>query len=173
MPLYFPNNSSQNHTNFFFEQKKKISGFTLLELMICLAIIGILLGFGTHSFQVLQRKNYRQEIADIFMEAKAQSVFAGKRVVMEISSDQLRLQVNKEEESVLEFDSSFRITAINNQEIAQNFYSISINRLGITEDLLLYCTDNQQEKSLYLPSIGTVILLDNFVSYETLYKEIL
>ncbi len=148
-------------------------GFTLFELMICLALIGLFLGISLDSVQILQKKNDASSIIDIILEAKSDALFASNNIQLEFFSSKLDVYNYGELSKSLEFDEEFKILLVNGLDPSFAPTKITVNKFGMMEETLIIFRENFVNKSLYVPAIGAIIPLDSPLTIENVYKEIL
>lgn len=112
-------------------------------------------------------------IMEIVVQAKTESIFLSDKTELIFSKDKIRiLHQGVTIETKLLPDIS-PIKVINTKALFNNNYTLRINKLGIIEESLILLDDGDTKKSLYIPSVGRIVILDYHTTIDHIYKAIL
>ena len=159
----------------FNKQQYNMRGFTLLELLICLVIMAILLKVGIGSLQVSSsqiQKNINI-IIDTIVQAKTESIFLNDNVELVFFKDKI---LTKHKNIIIEetlLSDASPIQTINKNTLFNKNYTLHINKFGIITESLMLLKEGEHQKSLYIPSIGRMHIIDYYTTIEHVYKDIL
>lgn len=157
------------------EKKDNRKGFTLLELLICMLIIGVMLKLGVGAFNVATKNasDTVQTITDAVLQAKSDSLYTGESRQLIFYKNKIELKNKEGVEKVLELDDSFPIISINEEIMHPKGIVLSVNSFGLIEESLLIIDNMDTTKSIYIPSIGKILAFDYFITIQDIYDNIL
>lgn len=150
------------------------SGFTLLELMFSLVIIGILLGLGIGFFDPGSSgmRQLGREVAARFSRARVEAMLSRSKVTLEFDGDRIyQIADNGEKKLVQTLPPGIQI-AIDGKALmtggkARCFFS----PLGYGSEKLVHLHDGKEGFSIYVPSIGAPVARQGLRSVEDLRHE--
>ncbi len=154
---------------------KKNAGFTLLELMITLGLLGILLGI---TIEILWGYNKGvtetvSQIIDAKIEAKSLALMQGETVKLVFSSNEVIAYIKDEPIKKFQIADGVQLVSVNEKNLSFNSYELFINKLGLSQDCIIKIQSKDMFKVVFIPTFGSPLIFDRDISLELIYKEYL
>lgn len=151
------------------------NAFTLLEVTISLVLISILTGIAIN-FLWPFNKNISDTINEIInakTEAKSLAIFNGEQLDLIFYPQKIIISNHEKvyKEHLLSHD--FNIVKVNDKSLINGFYTLSVNKIGLSEECLIKVQNDNTYKIIYLPTIGKPLILDEDIDFAKIHKEYL
>lgn len=151
------------------------NAFTLLELTISLLLISILMGTAVNFLWPFDKNisDTINEIINIKTEAKSLAIYNGEQVNLIFYPKKIIIGNHEKvyKECLLSHDCT--ILEVNNKSLINDFYTLSVNKIGLSEECLIKIHQKDIFKILYLPTIGKPLLFDENIDFAKIHKEYL
>ncbi len=155
---------------------KKTSGFTLLELLVVMLLVGIMLTMTTGILFSEDEDISAQtdKLAHIATEARSRAILLNDSVELEISRTYLQIVHGEDILYELELENDVELTALNEEALGDDFQAISVHPLGIMEESIVWVQKGDIVATLHIPAIGRPVLYrDDYLSLETIHEDYL
>ncbi|MDE5831686.1 MAG: prepilin-type N-terminal cleavage/methylation domain-containing protein [Desulfovibrio sp.] len=155
-------------------RRNAADGFTLLELLFCLAIIGAALALGIGFFQPRtgEMEEFVAKVSRELSRARVEAMLAGEKTVIEFSGDRLYSRErdgSRREIAVLPVGAR---ASVNGKFLATGKGArVEFGPLGYARENLIQLESPRQTWSIYLPSLASPITREGVYTLEELRKE--
>lgn len=131
-------------------------GFTLLELLFCLLIIGALLGAGFGMFQPVESsvRKVAQGFADCCSRARVDAILTRKKVGLKMNGRELYDSRSGDGRPAFLFPADMELSLDNKNILSTKGIDIIFSPLGHTLERLLHLRKDDEFYTVYLPAIG-------------------
>lgn len=154
---------------------KKNAGFTLLELMITLALLGILLGITIEILWGYDKgvTETVSQVIDAKMEAKSLALMQGETVKLVFSPNEIIAYIKDEPIKKFQIANGVQLISINEKNLSFGNYELFINTLGLAKDCIIKVQGKDMFQVVFIPTFGKSLIFDRDISLELIYKEYL
>lgn len=148
-----------------------IKGFSLIELLVTLVILGIMLQITLSFWGQSENRLYdtAYTIMHVTKQAKAKAIFLNDTVHLKISPDVISIHHRDALIQKVPIEAA-HILAINEIPINSSKQYISINKLGLIQENIIWLGNNEQRITLYTPAIGNATIYQNHITFNAIYK---
>lgn len=155
-------------------RKRRFSGFTLLELMLCMAIIGIMLalGIGLLSPRGSPMEDACWRLSTLLSSARSRAMLTRHKVVLEFNGASiLQTSAQGEKTALGSLPTGISVNIDGKPLMAGGKALFVFSPLGYTSERVIQLGDATHVWSIYLPSIGAPFFLPGRHDLEELRKE--
>lgn len=149
-------------------------GFTLLELLLCLVIIGALLTLGAASFQphMTELEQVVPQISAALSRARVGAMLSRHRIMLEFAADQINQIGPDGTRRLLGKLPPDILTYLNGKSLMSSSPTLlSFGPLGYAGENIIHLQGQLESWSIYLPPLGAPIARKGLLSLEEMRKE--
>lgn len=155
--------------------ERRSAGFTLLELLIVLVIMGVLVAVGAGALSVERNPLYTgaQALVTASSTARSRALLLNAPVTLELGQTFMEIKENGDRPLREAFPKGMSAASVDEDYLLGGSQKLLFHPLGVVQEHVVHLQSGQDTLSVYIPATGTARILEGQFSLEQIRKEFL
>ena len=156
--------------------ERRSAGFTLLELLIVLVIMGVLVAVGAGALSVERNPLYTgaQALVTASSTASSRALLLNAPVTLELGQTFMEISSENGDRLLREtFPKGMSAASVDEHYLLGGSQKLLFHPLGVVQEHVVHLQSGQDTLSVYIPATGTARILEGQFSLEQIRKEFL